>query len=232
MKKKLIGLFLFCCYFLAAQSIQPSDKIKKSIPYKLEKIEKKDGFKLLFDGTSLDQWTGNKTEYVVEEGCIVMHPTKDFGGNLYTKETFDNFVLRFEFLLTPEANNGLGIRHEVMDDKNYKGMELQILDSEAPVYANLHDYQYHGSVYGYIPAKRGFLKPTGQWNYQEVVADGDHIKVILNRTVIMDGNLKEATKDIPVDKIQEGLFNKKGHIGFLGHGSIVKFRHIRLKKLN
>ena len=117
-------------------------------------------------------------------------------------------------------------------DAAYVGMELQILDNEAPVYKDLHAYQYHGSVYGIIPAKRGFLKPTGEWNYQEVIAKGDHIKIILNGTVILDGDIREATKNgTPDGNKHPGLFNEKGHIGFLGHGSPVKFRNIRIKEL-
>jgi hypothetical protein len=117
-------------------------------------------------------------------------------------------------------------------DAAYVGMELQILDSEHPIYKDLHEYQYHGSVYGIIPAKRGFLKPTGEWNYQEVIAKGNHIKITLNGTVIVDGDIKEATKNGTPDKKQHpGLFNEKGHIGFLGHGSPVKFRNIRIKEL-
>jgi hypothetical protein len=117
-------------------------------------------------------------------------------------------------------------------DAAYQGMELQILDNEAPVYSKLKEYQYHGSVYGVIPAKRGFLKPVGEWNYQEVIADGDHIKVILNGTTILDGNIREAAKNGTADgKDHPGLFNKKGHIGFLGHGSVVKFKNIRIKEL-
>lgn len=221
----LIAIVLLCCNISSAFAAEPV--------FKLSKKEKKEGYQLLFDGTSMSQWVGNTKEYVLEEGCIVMRPGQEMGGNLYTKEEYDNFVLRFEFLLTPEANNGLGLRHTIVpNDKGYLGMELQILDNEAAVYKDLKPWQYHGSVYGYIPAKRGFLKPTGEWNYQEVVANGDHIKVTLNGTVIVDGNLKEVTKDIPEDKIQQGLFNKTGHIAFLGHGSVVKFKNIRVKKLD
>jgi hypothetical protein len=141
-------------------------------------------------------------------------------------------VLRFEFQLTPAANNGLGIRTPMQGDAAYQGMELQILDNENPVYANLAKYQYHGSVYGIIPAKRGFLKPVGEWNVQEVVANGDNIKVTLNGEVILDGNIREAVKNGTPDKQEHpGLFNPKGHIGFLGHGSLVKFRNIRVKEL-
>ncbi len=201
-------------------------------PFRLSEEEEKEGFRVLFDGTNMHEWTGNTKDYVLEDGNIVMHPSKSFGGNLYTKDEFDNFVLRFEFMLTPGANNGLGIRTPMEGDAAYVGMEIQILDNEAPIYKDLQPYQYHGSVYGVIPAKRGYLKPTGEWNYQEVIADGDHIKVILNGTTILDGNIREAAKNGTMDhKDHPGLFNKKGHIGFLGHGSEVKFRNIRIKEL-
>lgn len=207
-------------------------EIPRPEPFKLSSEEEKEGFRILFDGTNLDQWTGNKKDYAVESGNIVLHPSKGSGGNLYTKDQFDNFVFRFEFMLTPGANNGLGIRTPLEGDAAYMGMELQILDNDAPVYEKLAIYQYHGSVYGVIPAKRGFLKPVGEWNYQEVIADGDHIKVILNGTTILDGNIREASKNGTMDKREHpGLLNKTGHIGFLGHGSKVKFRNIRIKEL-
>ena len=79
-------------------------------PFRLSEEEEKEGFRVLFDGTNMHEWTGNTKDYVLEDGNIVMHPSKSFGGNLYTKDEFDNFVLRFEFMLTPGANNGLGIR--------------------------------------------------------------------------------------------------------------------------
>lgn len=76
------------------------------------------------------------------------------------------------------------------------------------------------------------FKPAGEWNYEEIVADGDNIKVTVNGVVIMEGNIREATKNGTADhKEHPGLFNKKGHIGFLGHGSPVKFRNIRIKEL-
>jgi len=202
-------------------------------PYQLTVEEKKDGFKILFDGTNMDQWTGNTVDYMIENGCISLHPSNGHGGNLYTKEEFGNFIFRFEFQLTPAANNGLGIRTPMDVDAAYHGMELQILDNDAPVYSQLAKYQYHGSVYGIIAAERGHLKPVGEWNYQEVIANGDNIKVILNGVVILDGNIRKATKNgMPDKRDHPGLFNKKGYIGFLGHGSPVKFKNIRIKPLN
>lgn len=210
-------------------------EIPRPEPFKLSKQEEKEGYKVLFDGTNMHEWQGNMQGYIIEDGVMVVHPQKGLRGserNLYTKNEYDNFVFRFEFQLTPGANNGLGIRTPTEGDAAYVGMELQILDNEAPIYAKLQKYQYHGSVYGVIPAKRGFLKPTGEWNYQEVVANGDNIKVTLNGEVIVDGNIREAAKNGTMDKREHpGLFNKKGHIGFLGHGSVVKFRNIRIKEL-
>lgn len=201
-------------------------------PYALSDEEKKEGYLILFDGTNMNQWTGNVDDYVLESGCISLHPSSAHGGNLYTKDEFSNFIIRLEFQLTHAANNGLGIRTPMEGDAAYVGMELQILDNEAPVYSNLAPYQYHGSVYGIIPAKRGYLKPVGEWNYQEVIANGDNIKITLNGTVILDGNIREASKNgMPDKKNHPGLLNKTGHIGFLGHGSPVKFKNIRIKNL-
>lgn len=201
-----------------------------SVPYQLSEQEKKEGFRLLFDGTSLTNWIDNSDEYMLEDGCLVK---KGGGfGNLYSKDEYDNFILRFEFQLTPGANNGLGIRHIIMPKgTGYLGMELQILDNDDPQYKDLKPYQYHGGLYHYAPAKRGYLKPVGQWNTQEVIAQGAQIEIRLNGTTILNVNLKQVTKGIPLDKIQPGLLNPKGHIAFLGHDSVVRFRNIRIKTL-
>jgi len=194
--------------------------------------EIQEGFVQLFNGKDLQNWTGNKTDYVVEDGTIVIYPDKGGHGNLYTEKEYADFNYRFEFQLTPGANNGLGIRTPMEGDPAYVGMELQILDNTAPIYRKLEQYQYHGSVYGVIPAKRGFLKPVGEWNSEEVIVNGSDIKIILNGTVIVDGNLEEASKNGTIDGNEHpGLKRTSGHIGFLGHGSVVKFRNIRIKKL-
>lgn len=210
-------------------------EIPRPVPFKLSKQEEKEGFKILFDGTNMHSWTGNTAAYSIEDGNMVVNPknvAKGVRGDLFTKEEFDDFVFRFEFKLTPGANNGLGIRAPLVGNAAYEGMELQILDNEADIYKNLQVYQYHGSVYGTLPAKRGYLKPVGEWNYQEVIAKGPKIKVILNGTVILDGDITEARKNGAADgKPHPGLSKEKGHIGFLGHGSVVSFRNIRVKEL-
>ena len=200
--------------------------------YHLSPKEKKAGFQSLFNGKNLQGWTGNKVDYVVENGTIVVHPKEGSHGNLYTEKEYRDFDFRFEFKLTPGANNGIGIRAPLKGDAAYVGMEIQVLDNTAPIYAHLQPYQYHGSVYGVIPAKRGYLKPVGEWNSEEIIAKGSHIKVILNDHVILDGDIKEASKNGTMDhKDHPGLLREKGHIGFLGHGSVVWFRNVRIKEL-
>ncbi len=208
-------------------------ELSGSVRFVMSEEEKKAGFKTLFDGANLDQWTGNKTDYTVDNGEILVSPIEGgVHGNLYTSEQFSDFNFRFEFQLTPGANNGLGIRSPLEGDAAYVGMELQILDNTADIYKSLHPYQYHGSVYGIIPAKKGFLKPVGEWNYEEVIAKGNNIKVILNNEVIVDGDIAAAVKNgTPDGREHPGLFNKTGHIGFLGHGSMLRLRNIRIKDL-
>ena len=201
--------------------------------YNLTPEEKSTGFVALFNGRDLNGWVGDTVAYGVEDGMIVTRPAKGTIGNLYTQKEFADFNIRFEFLLTPAANNGLGIRAPLTGDAAYVGMELQILDNTAPVYANLQPYQYHGSVYGVIPAKTGYLKPLGEWNYEDVFVKGTRIKITLNGTVIVDGDIANARDNGTMDHNQHpGLKNKTGHIGFLGHGSLVKFRNIRIKDLS
>jgi len=202
-------------------------------PYALTKEETEQGFALLFNGKDLDQWVGNKTDYVVEDNTIAIYPGKESHGNLYTAKEYGDFIFRFEFQLTPGANNGLGIHAPLEGDAAYVGKEIQILDNTSPQYSTLQVWQYHGSVYGVMPARREFLKPIGEWNQEEVYVKGDNIKVTLNGTVIVEGDLKKATKNGTLDhKDHPGLNRHTGHIGFLGHGSVLKFKNIRIKEIS
>ena len=191
-----------------------------------------DGFVSLFDGTSLAGWTGSLPGFAVEEGNLIC--VAGGKGNLLTESEYTDFVFKFEFKLTAGANNGLGIRCPKVAEGNLHidGIELQILDDTAEKYKTLKPYQYHGSVYGIVPAKTGSLKPLGEWNQQEVTAKGRHVKIVVNGTAIIDADLDEATKAGTLDGTPHpGLARPKGHIGFLGHGDRVDFRRIRIKSL-
>lgn len=187
-----------------------------------------EGFVSLFNGKDLTGWVGDTKGYVVENGEMVCKP----GGNIYTEKEYADFVYRFEFKMTPGANNGVGIRALLSGDAAYAGMEIQILDDRDPKYKEIHDYQAHGSVYGIVPAKRDHLKPIGEWNTEEITAKGRHITVVLNGVTIVDADLDKATEKGTLDgKEHPGLKNTKGHIGFLGHGDVLWFRNMRVKDL-
>jgi len=196
-----------------------------------------EGFTPLFNGKDITGWMYGGTKdttaksgkgYQVKDG--VLFCTKEDGGNLFTEKEYANFELRFEFKLEPNSNNGVGIRAPKEGDVAYKGIELQVLDDSGSEYQTLKPFQYHGSVYGVVAAKRGAQKPVGEWNTQEVIADGRHIKVTLNDKVIVDTNLDDV-KDPEVLKAHPGLARTSGHIGLLGHGTRVEFRNIRIKEL-
>jgi hypothetical protein len=196
-----------------------------------------EGYTSLFNGKDLTGWiygkkgTGeNKSGvgYGVENG-VIFCTVKD-GGNLYTEKEYADFSLRFEFKLTENANNGIGIRAPLEGDSAYVGMEIQVLDDSGPDYKNLRPEQYHGSVYDCFAAKRGSQKPVGEWNTEEIVAKGRQVTVTVNGQVIVDANLDDI-KDAAKLKKHPGLANKTGHIGFLGHGARVEFRNLRVKEL-
>lgn len=186
-----------------------------------------EGFVSLFNGKDLTGWEGAVNGYKVEDGVLYCDPKS--GGNLVTPKEYGDFILRFEFRLYTNSNNGLGIRFPG-GDAAYNGMELQILDDSGPAYKTLQPYQYHGSIYGVVPAKRGFLKKVGDWNFQEVRAIGSRITVILNGEVIVDADLA-GIKDTIDGKKHPGLHNPKGRIGWLGHGTRVDWRNIRVKEV-
>ena len=186
------------------------------------------GFAPLFNGKDLTGWTGDTKGYVAEDGKIVCRP----GGNLFTEPEFSDFVLRFEFKLTAGANNGIGIRAPLTGNAAYDGMEIQVLDDRDPQYKDIHPYQAHGSIYGVVAAKRDQLKPVGEWNTEEITAKGRQITVVLNGVTIVDADIDKASTPKTIDdKAHPGLKNAKGHIGFLGHGTVVEFRNLRVKDL-
>ncbi len=193
--------------------------------------EKAEGFVPLFNGRDLEGWTGDTDGYLAEDGKLVVHPERK-GGNLFTEKEYADFILRFDFKLTPGANNGLGVRAPLEGDAAYAGMEIQVLEDGSPLYWDLRPTQYHGSVYGIVPARRGVLRPVGEWNSQEVTVRGRRVTVVVNGTTVVDADLDAASAGGTMDgRDHPGLARERGHIGFLGHGSLVEFRNIRLREL-
>jgi hypothetical protein len=190
-----------------------------------------EGFASLFDGRSLDGWQGGVDGYEVVDGELRCR--KGAGGTLLTTREFDDFVLRFEFRLTPGANNGLAIRAPEKGNAAFEGMELQILDDGHPKYATLKPWQMHGSIYGVAPAERDCLKPVGEWNAEEVTVRGSKVTVVVNGRTIVDTDVATFRDGAatPDGQAHPGLTRTAGRIGFMGHGDEVHFRDIRIREL-
>jgi len=182
---------------------------------------KDDEFVSLFNGVDLKGWVGNTDGYKATDGVLVCQVGKSKGGKIYTAKEYADFIFQFDFKLTPGANNGVGIRAPLTGNPSKNAFEIQILDDSAKKYAKIKPTQFHGSIYKRAAAKRGHLKPVGQWNRQEIRAEKNLITVILNGVRI-------------VDQADVTRYKKpsKGHICFLGHGSQVEFRNIRIKDLS
>lgn len=196
--------------------------------------QRETGFLSLFDGQTLNGWKliGKSGDgYGVKDGMI--YCARGGGGNLLTEKEYSDFIFRFEFKLEDGSNNGVGIRAPADGDAAYMGMEIQILDEVAAdrgKWGKLRPAQYHGSIYDVVAAKKGALKPVGEWNEQEISAIGRRIKVVLNGQTITDADLNEIT-DPAIIRKHPGLFRDRGHIGFLGHNDYLEFRNIRIKEL-
>ena len=188
-----------------------------------------EGFTSLSGGTDLTGWAGAVENYERVDGSI--RCKKGEGGVLHTKDQYADFVARVEFKLPPAGNNGLAIRYPGSGDAAYAGMcELQVLDTEHPNYSGLDPRQTHGSAYGMIAAQRGYHRPTGEWNFQEVTVQGTKIKVELNGSVILDGDLADVT-EFMANSPHPGKDLKSGYFGFAGHGDAVEFRNIEIKAI-
>lgn len=193
-------------------------------------------FEVLFNGKDLTGWAGAKTNYTVTDGAVQCLEGK--GGVLYSEKSYGDFVFRVDFQLPPAGNNGLAIRYPSVEDLEkmpkdqrhgdaaYVGMtELQILDDGHANYAKIDPRQAHASAYGMVPAKRGYLRPVGQWNHQVVTVKGSTIQVELNGTRILDADLATVS-DFMSNTPHPGKDRTAGHIGFAGHSDPVRFRGI------
>jgi hypothetical protein len=189
-----------------------------------------EGFESVFNGQDLAGWEGATDNYEVTDGAI--RCKKGTGGNLYTAGEYADFVARLEIRLPAGGNNGLAIRYPGKGNPAYDAFcELQVLDNTAEKYAKLDQRQYHGSAYGMVPAVRGYLRPVGEWNFQEVTVQGTNVKVELNGSVILDADLSKVT-DFMADHKHPGLSLTSGHFGFAGHGDAVEFRNVQIKRLD
>ena len=211
-------------------------------PNTLSDKEKSDGFKLIFDGKSLDGFRNYKKEtvdpkWVIQDGAITL--TAKGGGDLITKNQYEDFEFRFEFKIAPEGNSGIMWHSTETGKAPYEtGPEYQVLDSRSKT-AYQHEIKrgnLAGAFYDIIPVKPEVSKPAGEWNEGSIKVNGTKITLTINGTVTADVDTStDAWKELLAKSkfAKWEKFNKepKGHLVFQDHGDVVSFRSLRVKEL-
>ena len=190
-----------------------------------------DGFTDIFNGRTFDGWAGPLENYDIKDGAIVCKPDK--GGTIYWNQALTDFQARLEFKLPAGGNNGLAIRYPGEGDTAYVGMtELQVLDDNyEKVRGPIDPRQAHGSAYGMVAAARGYQRPIGDWNVQDVSVEGSTIRVELNGTVILNTDLSKVDPaTYMAGRAHPGVTRTSGFFGFAGHNDPVMFRRVQIKR--
>ncbi len=189
----------------------------------------------LFNGKDLTGWKeigGQAHQWEVKDGMI--HCKGAGGGGLMTEKEYSNFEVELEYRTSPGGNSGIYLRVPMdmkpNENPSYVGMEIQVLDDFAAQYAHLHPEQYCGSIYDVVAAKRGAVKPAGEWGKMDIVCDHRHVKVTLNDQLIVDANLDDHKNKYPT---HPGITPERtgGRVGLQNHTDPLDFRNLRIREL-
>jgi hypothetical protein len=210
----------------------------------LSPTEKKQGWKLLFDGKSLSGWRTYQNKqsdsWSVKDGTLHCKGSEndksDLRSDLITKDQFDNFDLSIDWKISPQGNSGIIYLCSEKEKTSYlTGPEYQLID-DIGFPQKLEDWQKTGANYAMDPAPTAVTKPVGEWNNTRIVVNKGHVEHWLNGKKVVDIQMwtpewqkKKETgkwKDAP----NYGTV-KKGHIALQDHGSEAWFRNIKIKAL-
>ncbi len=239
--KWTLGVVLVCLIFGSNGIVEAQNKSDAiSNPPKAELDRQDEASIVLFDGTSLDQWRGYQKEEIGGGWKIdgdVLKFDGSGGGDIVTKETFDNFELIFDWKVEQGANSGVMYRVSLGDGAPYlSGPEYQILDDE--VHADgKNPMTSAGSIYAMYAPEGKVLKAVGEWNSAKIVLNGNHLEHWLNgtcvaKTEINGDDWNERREKSKFKDWEKFGANRSGHICLQDHGNVVYFRNIKVKKLN
>lgn len=230
---------------------EPATTLVQSSNNSLNKIEKEAGWQLLFDGKSTDQWRGynqptfpRKGWEIDDEGNLQVSASgtdqAGFGGDIVTKEQFENFELKIDFMVTDTGNSGIFYR--VVEEEKaaiwFNAPEFQILDNQTYVDLEKMDMHTHltGDNYDLHPSKGDYSRPVGSWNTAHIIVNNNEVEHWLNgqQTVKYTLETPEWEQLVKASKFanypQYGR-TKNGYIGLQDHGHLVKFRNMKIKRL-
>jgi len=225
---------------------QTTEMIKEN---SLGEEEKSDGWQLLFDGNTKNGWHvyNNKSDghaWKIDNGTLHLDPRekKDWqtvgGGDLVTDEEFENFHLKLEWKLDSAGNSG--IIFYIKEDPKYEhtwhtGPEMQVLDNAGHADARINKHSA-GDLYDLIASSPQTVKPFGEWNAVEIIANNGLLEFHLNGTKVLSATLWDDNwkKMVAGSKFKEwpdfGTY-KKGRIALQDHGDKVWYRNIKIKRL-
>ena len=231
--KKIVVFIIGFVIFLSATA--QNEKINT-----LSEKEKKEGWRLLFNGKNLDGWRtfqGREiTGWKVIDGVLNNSGVgSDHGGDIITREKFQNFELELEWKIAPQSNSGIFYHvNEKIGTAIYEsGPEYQLIDDKGWP-DKLRDDQYSGANYGMHAPKNAIVKDVNDWNQACIVVNGAHVQHYLNGVKVVDYYLwdddwtqlkeKGKWKDYPYYGMA-----LKGPIGLQDHGGLAQFRNIKIK---
>ena len=207
--------------------------------------EKKEGWKLLFDGRTSKGWhTYNKKTFgegwKVSEGTLFRDTTavKKEAGDICTDEVFENFDLKLQWKISKDGNSGvMFLVHESPEyDAPYlTGPEMQILDNESHPDGKIIKHRA-GDLYDLISSSSEPVRPVGEWNDAEIRLDHGKLTLYLNgvqtvTTTLWDKQWNDLVKGSKFAKMPGFAKYKSGHIDLQDHGHDVWFRNIKIRKL-
>lgn len=208
-------------------------------PNTLTDEERAEGWTLLFDGTSLEQWRTYGADdlhdgWQAEDGLLVR---VGGGGDIITRETYDDFELQVEWMVREAGNSGIFFNASEDSGRIFEGApEMQVLDDAGHVDGQ-NPLTSAGANYALHPAPRGVVHPAGEWNEARIRVQGDHVEHWLNGQKIVEYDLgsPEWQALVAGSKFTEwpeyGTY-ASGHIGLQDHGDWVGYRNLKIRRLN
>jgi hypothetical protein len=204
--------------------------------------EKENGWKLLFDGKTTDGWRAYKGKDVpaawkVIDGALVVSPKNGEGGDIVTKDQYENFELSIEWKVTKGANSGIMYRVSESKGAPYEtGPEYQVLDNKNHADGK-EPKTSAASCYAIYAPTKDVTKPIGEWNKARIVVNGNKVEHWLNgeKVVEYEFGSDDWNKRVAESKFKDAKDygkEKKGHIDLQFHGDEVAFRNIKIKVLD
>ena len=196
------------------------------------------GWRLLFDGRTLDGWRGYGRQdmpagWVARDGMLIRESR---AADIVTRDRFRNFELSLDWMVRAGGNSGIFYRAaEGQDAIYFSAPEMQVLDDA--VHADgKSPLTSAGAAYGLYPAPRGVVRPAGEWNSARVVVNGNHVEHWLNGRKIVEYELHsdDWKARVAASKFRDWPAYGQaadGHIGLQEHGDWVAYRNIRIREL-